>query len=282
MLLEVRAWLDAPDPDHATKWYKRRKAEEHSKPLTESTSAAFDQLNPASWGESLKSMFGFGAKKTPQQPTLLRELGGILANDALKESKSPEEAAHLMWMLAVTGVGALVTAIAEVLEFYLSPNKGSKYWPQIVKLTQQDTPAADTKLERYFLEAQRLTSAQLVKHVSNGKDILLDIGAAGKDPKIFPNPSEFSLDANTRKLENYIIHGFGPRGRLGKDMLLAYGTALLKVAAKTKGIRMAPGKMGELKQVHIGKERRRHYLTADWAYVVDEPTTWKLHFDELP
>ena len=81
-------------------------------------------------------------------------------------------------------------------------------------------------------------------------------------------------------MDKYIIHGFGPRGQLGKDMLLAYGTALLKVAARTKGLRTAPGQMGELKQVQV--RGKRHYMTADWAYVVDEPTTWKLHFDKKP
>lgn len=54
-------------------------------------------------------------------------------------------------------------------------------------------------------------------------------------------------------------------------MFLAYGTAMLKVAARTEGLRMAPGKMGELKKVYVAG--KRHYLTADWAYVVDEPTS---------
>lgn len=53
MLLEVRAWLDAPDPDHAAKWYKRRKAEEHTGPLTESTMASMAQLDPKTWTTSL-------------------------------------------------------------------------------------------------------------------------------------------------------------------------------------------------------------------------------------
>lgn len=56
-------------------------------------------------------------------------------------------------------------------------------------------------------------------------------------------------------------------------MLLAYGTAMLKVAARTEGLRKAPGQMGELKRVDVQGRRRRRYLTADWAYVVDEPTS---------
>ena len=112
MLLEVRAWLDAPDPDHASKWYKRRKAEEHSGPLTESTKAYITQLDSQTWGDSIKSVFGFGATKAVQNPTLLRDVGAILARDALKKAKKPEEAARLMWMLAVTGVGSPVTAVS--------------------------------------------------------------------------------------------------------------------------------------------------------------------------
>lgn len=49
MLLEVRAWLDAPDPDHAAKWYKRRKAEEHTNILTESTTESMAQPDPKTW-----------------------------------------------------------------------------------------------------------------------------------------------------------------------------------------------------------------------------------------
>ncbi len=104
--------------------------------------------------------------------------------------------------------------------------------------------------------------------------------AANNDPDTFTDPQEFNLD---RPLDAYIVHGHGPRGDLGRDMFLAYGTALLKVAARTEGLRKALGGMGELKRVYVGKEgkdgkergtgkRRRHYLTADWAYVVDEPT----------
>ena len=109
MLLEVRAWLDAPDPDHAIKWYKRRKAEEHSGPLTEFTKGSITKLDSQSW---IKSVLGFGATKTGQKPTLLRDVGAILARDALEKAETPEEAARLMWMLAVTGVGSPVTAVS--------------------------------------------------------------------------------------------------------------------------------------------------------------------------
>ena len=92
-------------------------------------------------------------------------------------------------------------------------------------------------------------------------------------------------------------------------MLLAYGVALLKVAGQMDGLRKAPGQMGELKRVELKTEEERkqaqvygrHYMTADWGYLVAEPTSkffpllcgmmgvrgvladecvaWKLHFD---
>ncbi|KAL8921768.1 MAG: hypothetical protein Q9208_005525 [Pyrenodesmia sp. 3 TL-2023] len=267
MLLEVRAWLDAPDPDHAAKWYKRRKAEEHTGPLTESTMASMAQLDSRTWSSSLMLMFGFGKQQSDQKPALLRDVGALMAKDILKTVTDPKDAAHLLWMLAVSGVGTPVTAIAEVLEFYLT-DKGSQYWHQIIKLAKDDSPKANAELEKYFLEAHRLTSAQLCKHIDGDQEILLEIASANHDPSVFSNPHEFSLK---RPLDHYIIHGHGPRGELGRDMFLAYGTAMLKVAAKTEGLRKAPGKMGELKKVEVGG--KRHYLTADWAYVVDEPTS---------
>ncbi|KAI4241616.1 MAG: hypothetical protein L6R40_004448 [Gallowayella cf. fulva] len=291
MLLEVRAWLDAPDPDHAAKWYKRRKAEEHTNILTESTTESMAQPDPKTW-TSVFSIFGYGAQKPNQGPTVLRDVGAIIAKDVCKAVPDPKDAAHLLWMLAVSGVGAPVTAvrnlptqpdsktdsrcsqIAEVLEYYLS-DLGSHHWPKIIEVAKGDSPKANAELEKYFLEAHRLTSAQLVKHVSGDRELLLDIGAANRDPSTFAKPNEFSLK---RPVGDYIIHGYGPRGQIGRDMLLAYGTAMLKVAARVQGLRPAPGQMGELKKVYVkngGKgqqQGRRHYLTADWAYVVDEPT----------
>ena len=111
MLLEIRIWSDAPGPDHASKWYKRCKAEEHSGPLTDSTKESISQPDSQSWGDSIKSVFGFGATKTGQKPTLLRDVGAIVARDALEKAKTPGEAARLMWMLAVTDVGSPITAV---------------------------------------------------------------------------------------------------------------------------------------------------------------------------
>ena len=48
------------------------------------------------------------------------------------------------------------------------------------------------------------------------------------------------------------------------------------------GLRQAPGQMGELKRVELGEKALkntkgqawgRHYMTADWAYLVQEPTS---------
>jgi hypothetical protein len=71
-------------------------------------------------------------------------------------------------------------------------------------------------------------------------------------------------------------------------MLLAYGVALLRVAGQMDGLRKAPGQMGELKRVELNTEEEkkrtgvygRHYMTADWGYLVAEPTS-KLFFSFL-
>lgn len=64
-------------------------------------------------------------------------------------------------------------------------------------------------------------------------------------------------------------------------MLLAYGVALLRVAGQLDGLRKAPGQMGKLKWVELTTEEEkkrtgvhgRHYMTADWGYLVAEPTS---------
>ena len=53
------------------------------------------------------------------------------------------------------------------------------------------------------------------------------------------------------------------------------------------GLRPAPGDMGTLKKVEVKNEEKgmetngqcwgRHYMTADWAYLVQEPTSKSSH-----
>ena len=58
------------------------------------------------------------------------------------------------------------------------------------------------------------------------------------------------------------------------------------MAAQMDGLRKAPGQMGELKRVQLdeqgckhtsGQAWGRHYMTADWAYMVQEPTSRSFH-----
>lgn len=58
------------------------------------------------------------------------------------------------------------------------------------------------------------------------------------------------------------------------------------MAAQMDGLRKAPGQMGELKRVQLdeqgckhtlGQAWGRHYMTADWAYMVQEPTSKSFH-----
>ena len=72
--------------------------------------------------------------------------------------------------------------------------------------------------------------------------MILDIGSANREAG----------------MDKYIIHGFGPRAQLGKVMLLAYGTALLEVAPRTKGLRKAPGQMRRLETGAGAREKALH------------------------
>ena len=206
----------------------------------------------------------------------------------------------------------------EVLHYFLSED-GEKYWHEIQKLATDNSEKANTKLEKYFMEALRLNSQQVCKRtvkedvtsLKHGKhpvepkqDVMLLIvspinlslssphnsifhhtsplnppqSKANHDRTTFHNPSTFNPN---RAASSYLHYGFGPAGQLGKDMLLAYGVALLKVAGQMDGLRKAPGQMGELKRVELktkGERKRaqvygRHYMTADWGYLVAEPTS---------
>ncbi|MCJ1452325.1 hypothetical protein MMC28_002667 [Mycoblastus sanguinarius] len=305
-LLDIRSWTDTPNPDPAALWYTRRKAQERSVALTNSTSASVAKVVQKPWAIASWLPWGTTAKADYEEPQTVRDLGASIAKTVQADGGSEKDVAQIMWMLAVSGVGAPVTAFAEVLHYFLTDGHQA-HWPKIVELARKDTEKADKELTEYFMEAHRLTSEQVFKRTVKPKiiggqasrekvkighntfepkqDIILLLSKANKDSATFHNPDVFKLG---RKASSYIYHGFGPNGKLGKDMLLAYGTALLKVAGQMGNLRKAPGEMGELKRVQLDQERQkhaqvygRHYMTPDWGYLVNEPTTWKLHFDSF-
>ena len=149
----------------------------------------------------------------------------------------------------------------QLLDFYLSP-KGEAHWPEIAKLAHQDTPEAFDTLMHYAMEGIRLNGTfgsyrqatveadipdgESKVHVEPGDRVFCSFVSANRDSARFPDPETVKPD---RPLDKYIHYGMGNHTCLGRDASRVALTAMLKVVARLKNLRRAPGPQGQLKTV---------------------------------
>ena len=188
MLIEVRNWIDYPNSDPTSKWYRRRKAQESAAELTRTTKISIPKAAAEPWA-ILSYFWGNQAKTQDENLSTLRKLGASIAKSLQGLGRGEEDSAQMAWMLAVSGVGTPVTAVslmpsiypfsaliyylqfAEVLDYFLSfehPTdvkanaEKKRLWSEIQNLAMQNSDIANSKLEKYFMEALRLTSEQQI------------------------------------------------------------------------------------------------------------------------
>lgn len=70
----------------------------------------------------------------------------------------------------------------EVLHYFLS-DEGERHWPEIQKLATDNSERANAKLEKYFMEALRLTSKQVCKRTVKEGVTSLRHGKQAVEPK---------------------------------------------------------------------------------------------------
>ncbi len=179
-----------------------------------------------------------------------------------------------------------------MLDFYLT-EKNKHHWEAIQMLAKEDTPEAFEKLRKYALEAFRLATpaagvlrtvdtdcatihdGEREVQVKKGESIFLDFVTAGLDPTVFPDAQEIKLD---RPDESYIHHGYAGHVCLGRQIVMIAMAVQLRVFAKLKNLRRAPGPAGQLKTTVSGAFTV--YMNEDWSSWTPFPATWKLHYDE--
>ena len=81
------------------------------------------------------------------------------------------------------------------------------------------------------------------------------------DPTKFPDPEEIKLD---RPDADYIHHGWGPHACLGRPIVMTSMAAQLKVFAKLKNLRRAPGLQGQLKSTTVNGAVKV-FMKEDWS-----------------
>ena len=204
----------------------------------------------------LTSLFAMGSSGK-----MLQEYGIRLLQRLLQGGKSVDE---IVWTIVPTIAAAVATQaqhFSQMLDIYLRPEY-HHIWPQIQECAWSNDPADFEKLKMYALEANRLAPAAFgllrvtavdgTVHdgvngdidVSVGENVYTDFMAVGMDETVFPNPTEIDI---TRDPNLYIHHGYGPHKCIGRPIVEIAMAAQLKVFAKLKNLRRAPGLQGELK-----------------------------------
>ncbi|KAF2139467.1 uncharacterized protein K452DRAFT_77778 [Aplosporella prunicola CBS 121167] len=217
----------------------------------------------------------------------LRWYGDQVVKELREAGNTLEETGDLCWLTAIAAVGASVCLFADVLTFFLK-EENSHHWAKIQDLASDTTNSeiADKTLQQYVLEAGRISGTSAVaracaapktidgQEFKPGDVAVLLLGPASNDKDFVPDPQKFKLD---RPDDTYLRWGSGVHMCLGKQISLSYVTALIKLSARLKNLRPAPGDMGVLKSVTL--DTGTYYLNDSWDYLSADPTTWKVHFE---
>ena len=172
-----------------------------------------------------------------------------------------------------------------MLDLFLSDEYKSE-WPKIQKLAESEKEEDFELLKKYALEGYRLATPAFgllrkaetdaivqdgdkLINVNKGEQIFVNFVSAGRDPTVFPDPEEIKLD---RPESSYIHHGYGSHACLGRPMVVTAMAAQLRVFARLKGLRKAPGLEGQLKRKTVNGAFKV-YMKEDWSAWWPYPTS---------
>ncbi|KAI1117572.1 hypothetical protein F5Y14DRAFT_465495 [Nemania sp. NC0429] len=282
-LLNVRIWgVNNNDPGQA--WNRRRRAQEGAQVITDTTRKLVDEV-------ARGRGFGLGiamavsnafSRKTYLKKDSLRSCGYKLVDELQAQGNSAERVTENLWLCAFGGIGALVAAFYETLEFFLRPENAS-VWSEVQTLVQQGD---DAGLHNYVREAQRLTTTQRNvrvavapgelegKPIQPGNAIVMMLGEAGRNKTETEDAATFNPK---RQISDVSAFSYGQHECLAKELAPAFIVGLVKLAADLKKLRPAPGQMGQVRTITVGTEKA--YLNDSWSYLTFDASTWKLHFD---
>lgn len=220
---------------------------------------------------------------------LLADFGSRLLRRFFEGGKSIDE---VVWTIIPTAAASIATQaqhFGQMLDVYLS-DEYYHHWADIQACAWSDSEEDFEKLKSYALEANRLRPAAfgLLRKsrvdtviddngkqvpVSTGDTLYTDFVSAGLDPEVFPDPLKIDI---TRDRGLYVHHGFGAHECLGRPIVEVAMAAQLKVFAKLKDLRRAPGAQGVMKRTvpppnpvssdpHENPGRIEAFMKEDWS-----------------
>jgi hypothetical protein len=236
---------------------------------------------------------------------LLEDYGVHFLKRLFQGGKTVDEMVAIIIPTAAAAVGTQAQHFIQMLDVYLSPEY-QEHWPEIQRCAWSNDPADFDKLKGYALEANRLSPAAFgLLRTSNvnttvvdngekvqivtGDQIYTDFVSAGLDEAVFPNPR--TIDP-TRDRSLYLHHGWGSHACLGRPMVEVAMAAQLKVFAKLKNLRRAPGPQGELKRTIPSPNPTSSnpqktpgsisvYMLEDWSSWYPFPTSKSMRYRPL-
>lgn len=286
------------DVDTARSFKLRSGAKQAGDQLTKLIKLVCTEVHVGSYMH-LNGLFSMG-----QSGKLLRDYGIKLIQRFFQSGKSIDEVVAAILPTAAAAVATQAQHFAQMLDLYLSPEY-NMHWPAIQRLAWSDSDTDFDILKSYALEANRLRPAAwgLLRRTANNttindgvrglisvvedEQIYTDFVAAGLDPTVFPDPESIKLD---RDRSLYVHHGLGPHACLGRPMVEIAMAAQLKIFARLRNLRRAPGPQGEMKSSvplpnpvssdpGANPGSLRVYMKEDWSDWWPFPTQLKVHHE---
>lgn len=240
-----------------------------------------------------------------QSGKLLRGYGIKLIERLFQGGKSVDDVVAAILPTAAAAVATQAQHFAQMLDLYLSPEY-NHHWPDIQRLAWSDSDSDFELLKSYALEANRLAPAAwgLLRRTANpttitdgtrklkvkeNETIYTDFVSAGLDPAVW-GPKDPKLIDLHRDRTLYIHHGYGPHSCLGRPIVEIAMAAQLKIFARLRNLRRAPGPQGEMKRTvpapnPVSSDPVSNpgsiavYMKEDWSDWWPFPTQLKVHHD---
>jgi len=289
------------DGDPASSFKLREGAKSATDQLAELVKLVCEEVKVGGVFRSLGALFPMGTAGE-----LLQDYGTRFLTRLFEGGKSVDE---VVWTIIPTAAAAVATQaqhFTQMLDVYLQDEYHDAHWGDIQRCAWSNDPADFDKLKGYALEANRLAPAAfgLLRNANSdttveddgkqvkvkaGEQVYTDFITAGLDETVFPDPTKIDP---TRDRSLYIHHGWGPHSCLGRPIAEIAMAAQLKVFARLKNLRRAPGLQGHLKKTIPATNPTSSdpqpnpgsvavYMLEDWSSWYPFPSTLKVHHDGL-
>jgi len=233
----------------------------------------------------------------PTSTSPLKDYGVHMISQLLKKDSDIDS---LVWGNLMQTAGSMVSnqgqLLAQSMDYIFT--EGKEHIPTLQKLAKSDAPEDFDTLTHYFMEFSRLAGeTALYRRVAKattvvdgsrthelkeGEKIFINLKAAGRDPKAFPNPN--AVDP-TRPMESYIHLGHGPHQCLGLPMVRVACTTMLRKFFQLENLRPATVSIGRQSVQSSVKKLVKEFEPGDsktmpegWGFHVYMMEDWDMFF----